>query len=204
MNKREFLGAAALAGAGPVFGQTGAGGAGGSDGAHSASAGNSPALLTVTGAIRRPNRGVFDPALDQMMHKQKISFERGFALDFAALLTLPAVTIQPTLEYDNKKHLLRGPLLLDVLALAGARPPDSARLVLREVDGYAVMLDVGQARRQRYMVATHLDGKPMPLGGLGPLWAVVDADRIAELSSRPLAERFGQCPWALYHIEVPG
>ena len=207
MNKREFLGAAALAGAGPVFGQTGAGGAGGASGAnnaHGASAGNSPALLTVTGAIRRPNRARFDPALDQMMHKQKISFERGFALDFPALLKLPAVTIQPTLEYDGKKHVLRGPLLLDVLALAGARPPDSAKLVLRAVDGYAAMLGVGQARRQRYMVATHLDGKPMPLGGLGPLWAVVDADRIAELSARPLAERFGACPWALYHIEVPG
>lgn len=192
MNKREFLGAAALAGAGPAFGQAGA------------SAGNGPALLTVTGAIGRPNRARFDPALDQMMHKQKISFERGFALDFTALARLPAFTIQPTLEYDARRHVLRGPLLLDVLALAGARPPDSAQLVLRAVDGFAVMLGVGQARRQRYMVATHLDGKPMPLGGLGPLWALVDADRIAELSSRALAERFGQCPWALYHIEVPG
>ncbi len=30
----------------------------------------------------------------------------------------------------------------------------------------------------------------MPLGGLGPLWAMIDA------------ERFSECPWALYHIEV--
>jgi hypothetical protein len=37
MNKRQFLGAAALAGAGP-------------------------ALLTATGAIGQPNRGPFDPA----------------------------------------------------------------------------------------------------------------------------------------------
>ena len=191
MNKREFLGAAALAVAGPVLGQPGA----------TITAG--PALLTVTGAIGRPNRGPFDPALDQMMHKQKLSFARAFAFDFTTLAKLPAFNIKPTLEYDGKAHLLRGPLLLDVLAFAGARPADSASLVLRAVDGYAVTFSVGQARRQRCMVATHLDGKPMPLGGLGPLWAVVDADRIAELASKPLAERFGQCPWALYHIEVP-
>jgi hypothetical protein len=195
MNKREFLGAAALVSAGPVLGQAGASGA---------NAGKGPALLTVTGAISRPNRGRFDPALDQMMHKQNLSFERGFALDFTTLANLPAFNIKPTLEYDGKQHVLRGPLLLDVLAFAGARPPDSAKLVLRAVDGFAVSLSVEQARRRRYMVATHLDGKPMPLGGLGPLWAVIDADRIAELASKPLAERFGECPWALYHIEVPG
>ena len=190
MNKREFLGAAALAGAGPVFGQA------------PGSAARGPALLTVTGAIGRPNRGPFDPALDQMMHKQQISFERAFTFDYAALAKLPAVTIRPTLQYDTKMHALRGPLLLDVLAFAGARPADSGKLILRAVDGFAVTISVEKARRQRFMVATLLDGKPMPLGGLGPLWALVDADRIAALAAMPLAERYADCPWALYHIEV--
>jgi hypothetical protein len=54
------------------------------------------------------------------------------------------------------------------------------------------------------IVATHLDGQPMPLGGLGPLWAVYDADRVPQAAARPLAERFAQCPWALYHIDVTG
>ena len=34
-----------------------------------------PVLLTVTGEIAAPNRGPIDPALDQMMHKQKLEFE---------------------------------------------------------------------------------------------------------------------------------
>ncbi|MDQ2990912.1 MAG: molybdopterin-dependent oxidoreductase [Pseudomonadota bacterium] len=191
MHKRQFLAAAALAGAAPVFAEPAA-----------VATGKGPALLTLTGAIGRPNRGPFDPALDQMMHKQKISFERAFAFDYTMLAGLPAFAIKPTLEYDGKVHVLRGPLLLDVLAFAGARPPDSGKLVLRAVDGYAVTLSVEKARRQRFMVATQLDGKAMPLGGLGPLWAVVDADRMAELAARPLADRFGECPWALYHIEV--
>ena len=190
MNKRQFLGAAALAGASPAFAGS------------PAAAGKGPALLTLTGAIGKTNRGPFDPALDQMMHKQNISFDRAFTFDFTALAGMPAVHVAPTLEYDGKPHRLSGPLLLDVLASAGARPADSARLVLRAVDGFAVAISVEKARRQRFMVATLLDGKAMPLGGLGPLWAVIDADRIPELASKPLAQRFGECPWALYHIEV--
>jgi hypothetical protein len=190
MNKRHFLGAAALVGASPVLAQPALVRASG------------PALLTVTGAIGQTNRGPFDPALDQMMSKQKIHFQRAFAFDFAMLTNLPAVHIKTTLEYDGKPHVLRGPLLLDVLAAGGTRPADSARLVLRAVDGYAVTIAVEKARRQRFMVATLLDGKPMPLGGLGPLWGMVDAEGVPELAAKPLAQRFADCPWALYHVEV--
>lgn len=194
MNKRHFLGAAALAAAAPVLAQSPA--------QSAVVRGTGPALLTVTGDIAKPNRGPFNPAMDQMMHKQKIRFERAFTFDFATLTNLPAVAIKPTLEYDGKVHVLRGPLLLDVLAFAGVRPPDSARLLLRAVDGYAVTVSVEKARRQRFMVCTLIDGKSMPLGGLGPLWAMVDADRIPELAAKPLAARFADCPWALYHVEV--
>jgi hypothetical protein len=191
MDKRQFLGSAALA----VAALPAAAAPGSRRG---------PALLTITGAIGRSNRGPLDPALDQMMHKQQISFSKAFALDFGALAALPAVTIKPMLEYDARRHTLRGPLLLDVLAQAGARPADSGKVVLRAVDGYAVAISVAQARARRFIVATHLDGAPMPLGGLGPLWAVYDADRVTEMAAKPLAERFGDCPWALYHIEVQG
>ena len=193
MKKRHFLGAALSASALPAA-------------ASSADARRvpGPALLTLTGALGRSNRGPFDPVLDQMMHKQKLRFEKAFSLDFGALLALPAVSIGPTLEYDSRPHTLRGPLLLDVVALSGTRPREDGKLLLRAVDGYAVALPVAQARAQRFIVATHLDGKPMALGGLGPLWAVYDADRFADMAARPVAERFGACPWALYHIEVAG
>ena len=161
-----------------------------------------PALLTLTGAVR-PNCGPLDPALDQMMAKQQIAFDRAHTFDFAAPAALPATTIRPTLEHDARPHTLRGPLLAEVLAAAGA-PVDNAALplALRAIDGYTVPLMLGEARRLGVIVATHLDGAPMPLGGLGPLWAVLDADRIAELAAKPLAERFAQCPWGLYHVAV--
>lgn len=189
MQKRAFVTTIALAGAAPLLAHAATGPAAG------------PALLTVTGAIGKRNRGPFDPALDQMMHKQKLAFTDAFTFDFAALSALPAVAIHPTLEYDGKVHALKGPLLMDVVKAAGAKP-EAGSLTLRAVDGFAVDLSVQAARRQRFIVATHLDGKPMALGSLGPLWAVIDADRIADLANKPVNERFGQCPWALYHIDV--
>jgi len=195
MKKRQFLGRAALAGM--------AAAALPASQATAAAANNAgPALLTVTGAVGKVNRGRFDPVRDQMMFKQKLSFDKAHAFDFAALAALPAITIQPTLEYDGKVHTLRGPLLLDVMRAAGASLGDAGKLVLRAVDGYAAVVTVAQARAQRTIVATHLDGAPMALGGLGPLWAVYDADKVPEMAAKPLAERFGSCPWALYHIEV--
>lgn len=192
MKKRHFLTAAAL---GSVSLATQA---------QTASArASSPVLLTVTGAIGKVNRGAIDPALDQMMAKQKIRFEKGHGFDFGVLAALPAVTIKPTLEYDNKVHTLKGPLLTDVLRAAGAAPADSVKLLMRAVDGYSSNITVADVRKYRFIVATHLDNKPMPLGGLGPLWAVYDADRFPDMAARKVTERFGLCPWALYHIEVP-
>lgn len=191
MKKRQFLGAAALAASSlpALAAPAGAGAAG-------------PVLLTISGAIARSNRGPFDPALDQMMSKHKASFDKAWTLDFAALRKMAAITIRPTLEYDARVHELKGPLLLDVVAMAGARIGPATRLVLRAVDGYAATISAEQARAQRFIVAMDLDGRPMALGGLGPLWALPDADRVPALAARPLAERFGAAPWALYHIEV--
>ena len=161
-----------------------------------------PTLLTVTGLIGAGNRGPFDPALDQMMGKQKLAFAKAHAFDFAALAAMPALTINPTLEYDGKPHALKGPLLMDVVKATGATLDDRTALFLRAVDGYAAHVTAAEAGKRRFIVATHLDGRPLALGGLGPLWAVYDADRFPDMAARPVTERFGSCPWATYHIEV--
>lgn len=193
MDKRNFLAAAAW------------GGIALSSPAHAAPksrSGNSPALLTVTGAIARPNRGPFDPVLDQMMAKQKVTFDKARAFEFSELAAMPRATLKPTLEYDSKRHELAGPLLVDVLKAAGAAPGDTARLQMRAVDGYSPAISVAEARRLGFIVATHLDGKPLPLGGLGPLWAVYEPDRFPDMAAKPVSERFALCPWGLYHIDV--
>ncbi|MGZ5819562.1 MAG: molybdopterin-dependent oxidoreductase, partial [Burkholderiaceae bacterium] len=161
-----------------------------------------PVLLTVTGAIGKGNRGPLDPALDQMMKKQGLKFDKAHTFDFSALTSLPVVTIKPTLEYDAKPHALSGPLLIDVIKATGVVTNDKSRLQLRAIDGYVVSVSLADMMNYRFIVATTLDGKAIPLGGLGPLWAVYDADRFPDMAAKQLNERFALCPWGLYHIEV--
>lgn len=190
MHKRQFIAAALGAASLSSFAQ-----------GNTARALRGPALLTVTGAIGKGNRGAYDPVRDVMMGKQKLTFDKAHAFDFATLAAMKAVTIEPTLEYDSKPHKLSGPLLTDVLRAAGVTAAN-ASLAMRAVDGYAPTLSLADAAKYRYIVATHLDGQPMPLGGLGPLWALFDADRFADAAAKPVTERFGGCPWALFHIAV--
>lgn len=194
MDKRSFLATAAAGGMTALASNASA--------APQARGGASPVLLTVTGAIGRTNRGPFDPVLDQMMAKQKVTFDKARTFEFAELAAMPRKTIKPTLEYDNKRHELAGPLLEHVLKAAGATPSATTRLQMRAVDGYSPSISLADARRLGFIVATHLDGKPLPLGGLGPLWAVYEPDRFPEMAAKPVSDRFALCPWGLYHIEV--
>ncbi len=187
MNKRHFVAAGmGLAGLWTA--------AGSSHAAPKAKSVAGPALLTISGAIAKTNRGALDPAIDQMMGKHGIAFDKARALTFADVLALPATEIRPTLEYDGQRHTLRGPLLTRVLEAAGAPTADTLRVGMRAVDGYNAELSLGELRRLGFIVATHLDGQPMALGGLGPLWAVYEPDRFPELASKPLPERFAGCP----------
>ena len=190
IKKRHFIATALGAAAAPVLAQ-----------GNAAASLKGPALLTVTGAVAKGNRGPFDPVLDQLMAKQKLTFAKAHAFDFAALAALPAITIKPTLEYDNKPHTLRGPLLTDVLKAAGVTG-DSIKIAMRAIDGYAPAISLADARKYRFIVATQLDGKPLPLGGLGPLWAVYEADKFPDMAAKPVNERFALCPWGLYHIDA--
>lgn len=194
MNKRQFLsGAALLAAASPALAATGS---------RSDARSASPILLTVSGAIDRHNRGALNPTFDRLFDKQMVHFPAAYEFDYPTLASLPAVTIEPTLEYDGKPHRLSGPLLIDVLKRVGAHDAPGNQIMLRAIDGYAAATTFRDAHDWKFTIATHMDGKPLALGGLGPLWALYDADRLPAFAGKPLKERFIACPWALYHVEV--
>lgn len=197
MNKRNFL-QTALTTAATTVGATSLN----AQAQYGPKAVSGPILLTVSGLVGAGNRGALDPALDQMMAKQKINFSKAHVFDFAALAAMPAVTIKPTLEYDNKQHTLKGPLLTDVMKAAGVKVTGKTSFLLRAVDGYAAQIPAAEATARRFILATHLDGRPMALGGLGPLWAVYEADKFADMIAKSVTERFALCPWATYHVEV--
>lgn len=192
MDKRLFLSATTLAAVVPIRATA----------VTRTQPGGGPGLLTVSGAIGKSNRGPLDTALDQMLVKHGVTFDKAWVFDAAALQRLPAMTIRPTLEYDAKVHTLTGPSLGSVLEAVGVAPTGDVMLTLRAVDGYAVVLGQADARAYRMIVATSIDGHPLALGGLGPQWAVIDADQVASFKDKPLKERFALCPWGLYHIDV--
>lgn len=161
-----------------------------------------PVVLTISGRISRSNRGPSDGALDQLMKRQGIQFDKAFTFTMPELLRFPSSTVRTTLEYDGQSHTLRGPQLSYVLRGAGVDTDLALRVTLRAVDGYAATLSLGEIRDRNMIVATHLDDKPLSLGGLGPLWAVFDPGAQADLKDKPLNERFASCPWGLYFIEV--
>jgi hypothetical protein len=136
------------------------------------------------------------------MVKHGTKFDKAWEFDAAMLARLPTVTIQPTLEYDAKTHKLSGPLLSSVVGVAGVAASASVMLAMRALDGYTVAVSLADAQRYRMILATTLDGVPMSIGGLGPLWAVYDADRLGDFKDKPLKERYALCPWGLYFIEV--
>lgn len=136
------------------------------------------------------------------MVRHGVEFDRAREFDAAMLARLPTAAIRPTLEYDAKAHTLRGPLLGSVVEAAGVAAGASVLLTLRALDGYTVAVSLADARAYRMLVATSLDGVPMSIGGLGPLWAVYDADRLPAFRDKPLKERFALCPWGLYCIDV--
>jgi len=191
MNKRHFLGTATLAGLWPAV-----------DALAADPARKGPGLLTISGAIGKSNRGPVDPALDQLLVKHGVKFDKAYVFDSEALLRLPSVRIKATLEYDAKLHSLAGPLLTSVLEAAGVPTTSEVTIALRAVDGYVVPLSMANARAYRMIVATEIDGAPLSLGGLGPQWAIYEADTLAAFKDKPLKERFALCPWGLYSIEV--
>ncbi len=159
-------------------------------------------VLTIAGRISRSTRGPVDPVHDQLMKRHGIRFRRAYAFGVAQLLGLPVQSVQPTLEYDGKVHALRGPALLDVLDAAGANLREPLQVGVRALDGYVANLSLAQVRERAMILATHLDDKPLSIGGLGPLWAVFDPAAVADLRDKPLPQRFAQCPWGVYFIEV--
>jgi hypothetical protein len=196
MNKRQFIANSMRV----VLGAAGASALSGQ--AASDRPADTQVILTVTGAISQTNRGKFDVMLDQLMHKHAIHFDRAFQFALADLEKLPAVTINPTMEYDTRAHALRGPRLLDVLNAAGINKTKATKIIFHGVDGYSPEVTFDQAQKYNFILATHIDGEPQHIGGFGPLFAIYDADHIPEFAQKPLNQRFAACAWGLYCIEV--
>ncbi len=165
--------------------------------AHAAcSAQGTGVVLTVSGAVAEPNRGAFDEKVD-VFHKlrgNKWEKAREFSVD--ALKALPQKEVVGYMAYDAAFLPYQGPALADVLKAAGAA--GTAAVSVQALDGYEVEVTPDVLAADQPIVALCRDGKPLPIGGLGPLVVVVPTQG----GVPPSEDQGARQVWGLFHIGV--
>jgi hypothetical protein len=124
----------------------------------------------------------------------------------ADLDALPGATV--SLPIHGQTHVFQGPLLIDVLARAGAprgpalHGPELADAVVASArDGYRVVLGLGEVdptvRPNRVILADRMDGAPLPATD-GPFRLVIEGDLEPKRAARMITEidvvRVGDVP----------
>lgn len=137
-----------------------------------------PVVLTVRGHVNRTNDG------------QVAQF------DLPMLQALPQTSFVTRTPWFAQARRFTGPLLRDVLALAGAQ---GSLLRMIALNDYRVELPFDDAQRHDVLVACLLDDKPMTVREKGPLFVVYPFDLKPELRS---AIYYSRSAWQLRTIEV--
>lgn len=152
-------------------------------------------LVTVTGAIDRPNRDGRDDFADALFVVHDIAFDKARAfsrLDLAALGQHAA-----TVTYDAwpRAVKVRGPRLADVLRAAGAATTGSVQV--QALDGYSYTFPMEMVERTPDMIlAIEADGRPLAIGGRGPAWLVFPPGLL------PGQDKDDGLVWAVFHLRV--
>lgn len=121
---------------------------------------------------------------------------RSLDLDMAALAALPQHSFTTRTPWYPQPVQFTGPLLRDVLALAGARGQQLTAVALND---YKVDLPVADTQRWNVIVARLQDGKPMSVRQKGPLFIVYPFDDSEELRSE---RYYGRSAWQLRRLVV--
>jgi len=129
-------------------------------------------VLTVTGNLAEPNRAGFDPFSDAFFAFHEREFDKAHAFSRSELDDLPQLEITAHAEAWAQAITAKGPLLADVLAVAGV--PDNASISVVALDGYAAEIDAAQRAAKEWIVAIEANDQPLGLGGRGPVWILHD------------------------------
>lgn len=165
-----------------------------------------PIVLTISGTGVQANRGKPHAVSDRMLSVHGYQFDAAWSCGLDALNSLEQHQLSTLLEYDEAEHRLQGPLLEHVLQASGVDVGQAMAqglyLTLQGIDGYRAQMPLAQAVRWRMLLATQLDGVPLAVGGVGPLWAIFAPQHIPELSQLPIKQRFPAAVWGLYYIQL--
>ena len=123
-------------------------------------------MLTIAGAIGDPDRGAFDATADRYFAWLNADFPAARGLTRDELAALGQHTVAVARDDAAPQGEYSGPLLTDVLELAGAE--QAPEIVATALDGYSAAIPMDAAREAGAIVAIVRDGAPLPLGGPGP------------------------------------
>ncbi|WP_421693682.1 molybdopterin-dependent oxidoreductase [Aestuariivirga sp.] len=136
-----------------------------------------PVVLTVTGNVAHPNRGALDPFDDAVFAHLDVKFDKGFTFTLADLKALPQQTAKAKYNEWPREVTATGPSLADVLKAAGA---EGKKILVQAIDGYAPEFTADDVARGKLILAVEADGKPLAMGGRGPLWLFGPRDSFAD------------------------
>ncbi|MGI9385102.1 MAG: hypothetical protein ACR2PO_18270 [Methyloligellaceae bacterium] len=152
-------------------------------------------ILTVAGKIAHSNRGPLDPKRDGFLNHHEVTFKRALQFDRKMLAGLKQGTVRARPAALSAPATFAGPLLHEVLKLAGAEPASVRFLAL---DGFGAELDGNILSDKRWILAMEMDERPLALGGRGPIWLMRPS-----ASGVEVGEEEGQrWVWALFYMEV--
>ncbi len=153
-----------------------------------------PVVLTIAGKIGVANRGSSDPRLDPILIYHEKRFEAAAEFDRAMLESLGTHEIALSYEKWSEVYSVSGPRLADVLSAVGAQ---GRAITATAVDGYAVEISAEELSARDWIVALERNGRPLDIGGLGPLWIVyaVPGNTVSH-------DDVPRWPWAVFFIEV--
>lgn len=153
-------------------------------------------ILTVSGMISKPNRAPADAFDDAFLNALEERFGKARSFTWGELAALPQEQLE--LQYPNWPRTIRfsGPTLADVLEAAGA---EGSTVLVQALDGYAPSFERAAVEEAGMVLALQADGKPLPIGGRGPLWLVFEQ---GALDGGGQAEDDAGLVWAVFHIKV--
>lgn len=120
---------------------------------------------------------------------------RVVALTEAQLMALPVATITTSTEWTPVSRF-DGPLLNDVLELAGAR---GKTLEIFAADDYSISIPWSDLARYGVILAHSRDGERMTRRRFGPLFVVYPRDKFPALQTPTMGARF---IWQVCRIDV--
>lgn len=152
-------------------------------------------ILTVTGAIGETNRGPLDEFTDAFTGHKGVKYDKAHEFTRASLAALGQH--EATIKRANwpRAVTVRGPMFKDVMAKVKA---EGDTVILQALDGYRSTFLIASLQSSSVLLATEADGKPLAIGGRGPVWLVFPAGIVPNDS----AEGDDGLAWSVYFIEV--